>query len=213
MCRGQCENAIYFYFYFRISVKWGRFGCHILLQSWMYKKKMHKLEAALPLISAFIPTLVIFMVKKDIPFHVDTWNNRSMWGILFATVFLTCLIKLFAQKREMENLPTACVEAAFMEIPQRAMMQTFVCMLLDIWDLNPMYGIVINAFIWVSDIMVQARIFGEADKKEIVIDAFASFVFSLGAGYVFWISDCILYTMLAHALERFFVARQKRPLE
>lgn len=192
---------------FLLSGVW--FGCHILLQRWMYKRKMHNLEAVQPLISAFIPTLVIFIVKKDIPFHVDTLNNWRLWGILFVTVLLTCLIKLFAQKREIENLPVACVEAAFMEIPQRAMMQTFVCMLLATWNLNPMYGIAINALIWVSDIMVQARIFGDADKKEIAIDAVASFVFSLGAGYVFLVSDCILYTMLAHATERFFVAKQK----
>lgn len=190
---------------FLLSGIW--FGCHILCKQIMHKKKLDRFEAVQPLLSALLPTLVIWLLKGEVPLHLIALCQLKLWGILIVTVLLTYLIKLGASSREIVQLPAACLEAALMELPQRAMMQTFVCMILEAWKLNCLYGILINAFIWVADIIVQAIIFRRMNVRELTIDALASFVFSIGVGYVFYVSECLLLTMLAHATERFIVSR------
>ena len=43
----------------------------------------------------------------------------------------------------------------------------------------------------------------EAAFMEIIIEVFASFAFSIGIGYVFWASGCLVIPMFSHALERY----------
>lgn len=204
----QLKYLITFVLGFLLSGIW--FGCHILCKQIMHKKKLDRFEAAQPLLSALLPTLVIWLIKREVPLHIAALCRWKLWGILMVTVLLTCLIKLGARSSETVHLPTACLEAALMELPQRAMMQTFVCMILEAWKLNYLYGVLINAFIWVVDIIVQAIIFKRVNVRELTIDALASFVFSIGVGYVFYDSECLLLTMLAHAAERFIVSRLSR---
>lgn len=54
--------------------------------------------------------------------------------IAILTVYVTSLVIEFGTKREKieESLYRYCIEAAMMEIPQRVMMQNFVCALLII---------------------------------------------------------------------------------
>ena len=90
-----------------------------------------------------------------------------------------------------------------MEIPQRVMMQTFVCALLISWGKNSIWCILINACIWCMDIFVQAFILRQNNFRKILIEIIASFVFSIGIGYVFWTSECLVIPMVNHALERY----------
>ena len=95
-----------------------------------------------------------------------------------------------------------------MEIPQRAMMQAFVFWLLTKWSLAPAACVLINALIWCADILFQAFVIQKKPAiKPLVLEMFASFVFSLGIGYVFYAADCILLPVAAHAAERFLGVR------
>ena len=104
-----------------------------------------------------------------------------------------------------EAVPLAplCIEAACMEIPQRVMMQTFVCGILSMQKLNTLWSIFITALIWCAGILVQAFVSKQMNFKHLFLEVVASFVFSMGIGYVFYSSECLVIPMLAHAAERF----------
>ena len=104
-----------------------------------------------------------------------------------------------------EDVPLAplCIEAACMEIPQRVMMQTFVCGILSMQKLNTLWSIFITALFWCAGILVQAFVSKQMNFKHLFLEVVASFVFSMGIGYVFYSSECLVIPMLAHAAERF----------
>ena len=52
------------------------------------------------------------------------------------------------------------------------------------------------------DILVQPVLLRQPVKKEILIELIASFIFSIGIGYVFFSSGCFLFGVLAHIAER-----------
>lgn len=95
-----------------------------------------------------------------------------------------------------------------MEIPMRLMMQNFVCLLLNLWKEDILYGIIINGLIWCFSVLVQAAI--TKQYEGIIIDLAASFVFSLGIGYVYLESECIIFAVTAHMLERFIGTKMNR---
>lgn len=94
------------------------------------------------------------------------------------------------------------MEAASIEIAQRLMMQTFVMLLLDHWKCLTIWCVLINALIWCLDILVQPVLLRQPVKKGILIELIASFIFSMGIGYVFYSSECFLFGVLAHIAER-----------
>lgn len=197
---------------FLLSGMW--FGCHIFIRQQIAKKRLDRLYMFSPLLSALIPTVIIFIVAKTHPIHLNAVTNYKLWLIALLTVFITCLIKKLLSRTKLNtktNRPIfpACVEAAFMELPQRAMLQTFLCWFLLYTGLNPIEGVFINACIWGLDIIVQAYIFRQHDFYEVFIDVFASFVFSIGIGYVYYASGFIVMSMFAHALERYIVTNVK----
>jgi hypothetical protein len=168
---------------FLLSGAW--FGCQILLQKFIHKKNLEHIEMLTPLFSAFIPMCIIYIRLRNHPFHIEKLGNWQLWLITILTVCVTCFIKsLETDTQKRENIKSLCVEAALMEIPQRAMMQTFTCALSTALLGNSIYGI-------------------------LMIDIIASFAFSLGIGYVFYASQCLLFSMAAHALERFVVTKQR----
>ena len=103
---------------------------------------------------------------------------------------------------EDEPLAPLYIEAACMEIPQRVMMQTFVCGILSMQKLNTLWSIFITALIWCASILVQAFVSKQKNFKHLFLEVFASFVFSMGIGYVFYSSECLVIPMLAHVTER-----------
>lgn len=54
----------------------------------------------------------------------------------------------------------------------------------------------------VSGYSCSACIIKTACKKGILIELIASFIFSMGIGYVFYSSECFLFGVLAHIAER-----------
>ena len=51
--------------------------------------------------------------------------------------------------------------------------------------------------------LVQAFVSKQKNFKHLFFEVLSSFVFSMGIGYVFYSSECLVIPMLAHAAERF----------
>ena len=64
-------------------------------------------------------------------------SSGKLWALTAATLLVTCLVKGLSEKMprtvEKWELPWVCMEAAFVEVAQRLMMQSFVIYLLDAW--------------------------------------------------------------------------------
>ena len=161
-----------------------------------------------PLLTAIIPTIIIWLLMGDYPFHFEKLIDYKVWVIAAVTLVATCAMVMFGSRTKEAYKPTEligmCIEAACMEIPQRAMMQAIVLWLLLKWNLNLLSCILINALIWCGDIIFQAVVIQkQVSVKKLLIEVISSFVFSIGIGYVFYAARCIILPMALHSLERF----------
>lgn len=160
-----------------------------------------------PLLTAIIPAIIIWLLLGDHPFHFEKLIDYKVWVIAAVTLAATCVIMMFRSRTKEAYKPTElmemCIEAACMEIPQRAMMQAIVLWLLLKWNLNPLNCILINALIWCGDIIFQAVVIQkQVTIKKLLIEVISSFVFSVGIGYAFYTVRCIILPMALHSLER-----------
>ena len=191
---------------FLISGIWLAFGLLLDRILKTYKTQMFK-----PLLSALIPTIVIWLLIGDHPFHLERLNDWRVWVIAAVTTVATVAIELMTPQDDCSNTKRNWkadflvngIDGACMEIPQRAMMQAFILWLLTKWHLNPVFCILITALIWCAGILFQAFVIVKKPAiKPLIIELAASFVFSVGIGYVFYTTSCILLPMAAHASER-----------
>ena len=120
----------------------------------------------------------------------------------------------------METLPSGKellwygIDGIFMEIPQRLMMQSFVWYILKQFKIDNaiVFSIFINAMIWCSSIIIQNMIFKIKFEKSTVREIFSSFFFSVGAGYILIKTEFIVFTMIAHLVERIVSTRIRRKM-
>lgn len=179
------------------------YGGNLLLQSFCIKKKICWLQRMSMVIISIIPTIIIGICFYSHPFHFISIFKWKLWLLAIATVIVTSLVIMLKHvPHEDEPLAPLYIEAACMEIPQRVMMQTFVCGILSMQKLNTLWSIFITALIWCASILVQAFVSKQKNFKHLFLEVFASFVFSMGIGYVFYSSECLVIPMLAHATER-----------
>lgn len=189
---------------FLLSGIW--FSLHIyVLQKITNTKKAFMFS---PLLTAIIPTIIIWLLMGDHPFHFEKLIDYKVWVIAAVTLVVTCVIVMFRSRTKevykTTELMEMCMEAACMEIPQRAMMQAVVLWLLLKWNLNPQSCILINALIWCGDIIFQAAVIQKhVCVKKLLTEVISSFVFSIGIGYVFYVTRCIILPMALHSAERF----------
>ena len=184
------------------------FGSNLLFQRLCIRKKMYWLQGMGMVIVSLIPTVVICAFFSIHPFHFLSLLNWKLWIIAIATVMLTSLI-IFLKHDSYndEAIFILCVESACMEIPQRIMMQSLVCGILAMQSKQRIVGILITALIWCASIIIQACITKNNNWKYIFIELAASFVFSIGIGYVYYVAQCLFIPMLAHAAERVFTRK------
>lgn len=180
------------------------YGGSLFLQRFCMKKAIYWLQRMSMVAVSIIPTILIGVCFCSHPFHFLSILHWNLWLLAIATVMATSLIIMLKQERH-EDTPFAplCMEAACMEIPQRVMMQTFVCGILSMQKLNTIWGIFTTALIWCAGILVQAFVARQRNFKHLFLEVSASFVFSMGIGYVFYSSACFIIPMLAHAAERY----------
>ena len=78
---------------------------------------------------------------------------------------------------EKRELPWVCMEAAFVEVAQRLMMQSFVIYLLDAWGCAAIWCVFLNALIWCAGIVIQGILAKQTMGKNFVLDLIASYYF------------------------------------
>ena len=70
---------------------------------------------------------------------------------------------------EKRELPWVCMEAAFVEVAQRLMMQSFVMYLLDAWGCAAIWCVFLNALIWCAGIVIQGVPAKQTMEKNFVL--------------------------------------------
>ena len=125
----------------------------------------------------------------------------------FITVFITIVIitsKKTAKSRKGKDLLLWGIDGVLMEIPQRLMMQSFVYGILKLLGVLSLtfYTVIATALIWCLAIGMQTVLSKKAFGRDVFIDILASFVFSLGIGYVYQQTGFIAISMIAHFSER-----------
>lgn len=155
------------------------------------------------MLASLLPLAAISLYRGYLPLNLHMLFNYQLWAIVVATLIITCLVIRLKKTchHNKYKLLGLCMEAASIEIAQRLMMQTFVMLLLDHWKCLTIWCFdqCINM---VSGYSCSACIIKTACKKGILIELIASFIFSMGIGYVFYSSECFLFGVLAHIAER-----------
>lgn len=196
---------------FLLSGVW--FGIQLWLTHIFFKKGCNYLTYFSPLFAACIPIVLITYLNGYSP-NLGILSNEKLWVLTATTLLVTCLIKGLSEKKhqiaEKQELAWICMEAAFVEIAQRLMMQSFVMYLLDAWGCATIWCIFLNALIWCAGIVTQGVLSKKTIEKNFVFDLMASFVFSVGCGYVFYLSRCIVFSVVAHVVERFIMTKLER---
>ena len=200
------------FFGFLLSGVW--FGIQQWLTHTFFKKGRNHLAYFSPLFASCIPIVLIIRLNGSYSSNLSTLLNGKLWALTAVTLLVTCLIKGLSEKKrrtaEKQELAWICMEAAFVEIAQRLMMQSFVMYLLDAWGCATIWCIFLNALIWCAGIVIQGILSKQIMGKKFVFDLIASYVFSVGCGYVFYLSRCIVFSIAAHVIERFIMTRSER---
>jgi len=187
------------------------YGSQILIHKYLVKESKVA-KAFSPIIASLVPTVFILIWKQDWSLHLDNIAVPKYWGIVLVTEAIVCALVILIIKRKTEektgkDLFLMCIEAGAMEIPQRLMMQNFICLLLIAWGMDAKVGIPITGLVFCAGIWVQALIAKDRNYFRLMIEMLASFIFSLGIGYVYYCSGCLIYCIAAHMAERFITVK------
>ena len=197
---------------FLLSGLW--FAAQLWLKTVFLKAGQERLLFLAPLLTACVPAALLFLWIGGFSLRLSALPDGRAWLLTAGTLLCTCLVKCLggrtAPSPERPPLLRLCAEAALMEVPQRLMMQTFVMHLLALWGCRTCWCIPITALIWCAGILLQALILHQPFSRSMAADLAASFVFSLGAGHVFYQTGCIVFSMAAHAAERFITVKPGR---
>lgn len=190
---------------FGLSGIW--FGSMVLLDSFLKKRKWNRLRSFENVLAAVIPTAIILSVNNKMVVNLRSLREPRLWLVSVVTVLVTVFVvirKKEQKQRKGKELWLYGLDGIFMEIPQRFMMQSFVFILLHLWEVEnrDYYAILATAIVWCISIVVQCLLTKEKIGMKVVLDLLASFIFSMGIGYVFQQSGIILWTMAAHFAER-----------
>lgn len=183
------------------------FGLVIALERISDKCKLYSISRVKSVIAAVIPTYIILKLNNHYFFNVKSVSDWKAWIEILGVAIITAFI---VSKNEVETLPSGKellwygIDGIFMEIPQRLMMQSFVWCILKQFKIDNaiVFSIFINAMIWCSSIIIQNIIFKIKFEKSTVREIFSSFFFSVGAGYILIKTEFIVFTMIAHLVER-----------
>ena len=134
--------------------------------------------------------------------NVVDWKS---WLVVGGTVLITVAV---VSVNEPDNIPYGrkmlwyALDGVMMEVPQRMMMQTFMCLLLDMWGIDIVFSVLVTAIVWCISICIQCVIMKSKFDKSVGVELLSSFIFSVGAGVVLIRTELIVFTMVAHFMER-----------
>jgi len=181
------------------------FGVRTILELISNKVEIKFISRFSTVLAALVPTIIV--VSNG---NLKLWNFGSIvgwqsWVLVLLTVIVTALV---VSKNKPSNILTGkellwyALDGVLMEVPQRMMMQSFVCLLLELWGIDAFYSALVTAIVWCISICIQCVIMKSKFDKSVVVELLSSFVFSLGVGIVLVRTEFILFTMVAHFMER-----------
>ena len=122
-------------------------------------------------------------------------------GMWYATNIL--LLNIFANKGWKAATPFSALLASLLPLAAISLYRGYLPLNLHMLFNYQLWAIVfVTLIITCLDILVQPVLLRQPIKKEILIELIASFIFSMGIGYVFYSSECFLFGVLAHIAER-----------
>ena len=192
---------------FALSGVW--FGSNFVFQAISTKTKKEWVSTFREILASIIPLAFILPFSSPGVLNIKSLIDWVGWAVIIITVAVTCLIVSLddpgAQISKRVIFDSA-LNGIIMEVPQRMMMQSFVHLLLSAWNLNVSFAVPITAVIWCMGICMQCIIMRSKMSKSIVYELIASFVFSMGVGFVLLRTECIVFTMVAHSMQRVVTA-------
>lgn len=158
-------------------------------------------------LASIIPILLISTTIGIYPFQPGRIHDIKPYIAAIFTVLITIFIvtlKKPTKNRKGKDLLLWGIDGMLMEIPQRLMMQSFVYGILKLLGVLSLtiYTIIATSIIWCMALGMQTILSKKTFGKDVFIDILASFVFSLGIGYVYQQTGLIVISMIAHFFER-----------
>lgn len=156
-------------------------------------------------IISLVFTIIMYSVVKidNRVFKLSSLLNIKYY--IYIMIIVLIVVSIVAMnnrnysKMKLKEKVSNCFEGMTMEIPQRLFMQTFLYIITGSIEVS----IILNSIIWCTGIFIQAVLFKLSMDKEFFREEISSFIFSIGIGYVFAQSECIILSMIAHAFERY----------
>ncbi|SHJ33025.1 CPBP family glutamic-type intramembrane protease [Lutispora thermophila] len=192
-------------FGFLLSGVW--FGLSFVIGALIQKMKISWLKYLNTLFASVIPIFLISLTLGIYPIQISGIRQIKVYVIGIVTIVITSVIittkKTVIHKKGKEILFYG-LDGLMMEIPQRMMMQSFLYGALKILGVSSLnfYTIIATGVIWCMGIISQAFLLKIHFDQDMFFDILASFVFSLGIGYVYQETGLIIITMIAHFCER-----------
>lgn len=195
------------------------FGIRILFELLAKATKNNIISRFSTVLAAIVPTIIISKYSSLYMWNVKSIIDWKSWCIVVVTVLLTAIIVSMKKPSKLPKgkvLVWYAVDGVMMEVPQRMMMQSFVCVLFEMWDVDVIYSVFVTAIVWCISICIQHVIVREKFDKNLCIELLSSFVFSVGIGIVLVRTELILFTMVAHFMERLastWIRRKREDVE
>lgn len=181
------------------------FGLNIIINVLASKLKSAWLARYSVLFSAFLPTFFILNNSSLSLWNIGSVTDIKNWLMTLITALVTSVIVV---NNKVEILPSGkeifyyALDGIFMEVPQRMMMQSFIHMMLNVSEKRIFMTPLLTAIVWCISICIQCIIMKQEFGKSVLCELLASFVFSVGVGYVLMETRFIGFTMIAHFFER-----------
>lgn len=181
------------------------FGIRMMLEVISSKTGIKFISQFSTVLAAIVPLGFILQSNRLQLLKMESVVDWKSWLVVGATVLITAVI---VSLKESDNIPSGrellwyALDGVMMEVPQRMMMQTFVCLLLDMWGIDTVFSALVTAIVWCISICIQCVIMKSKFNKSVVVEIISSFIFSIGVGIVLIRTELIVFTMVAHFMER-----------
>lgn len=178
-------------------------GCNVFLKKFADKWVIHLCP-----ILASLPILIIEAFTIGfLPIQIDLHISIKLFGIVILTAIICAIIISNKKQREFKSgtkLLWWGIDGVIMEIPQRLMMQSLIYGIFRFLKISEIdfWTVICTASVWCMAIFAQNIILKQPFDKELLIEMVASFVFSIGVGYVYQKAGIIIITMIGHFCER-----------
>ena len=191
------------------AVAW--FLCHLRLRTFLEEKNLKILTTLAPVISSFIPILIVMHYLFALDARMLRPIGWSEWVTTFSTLCITVFIKWetkdYIHYFKKSGLTDLVLEYSLMELPERMMLQSFVMLVLYTYGGDPYWGIYINAAILailrITDDILRKR----KSMYKIMTNVICGLIFSIGIGYVYFCTGAVLYCVCARGAFIYVLAK------